>query len=89
MGAGVLGTLTAIFSGLGGLWALFKNPAVIQAGQEMLGDLRSKDAAAIALNAAFVTIATVALAKAETLDPTLLSELATLKKKILASKPAT
>lgn len=82
---GIMGLITALLSGAGGLVALFKSGTVSDFAKGTLADLTSKNASGLAMDASIVTIASVLFSKG-LLDAETLTILAQLRKKIDAVK---
>lgn len=79
---GIVGLLTTLLSGAGGLWALFKSGTVADFAKGTLADLTNRNASGIALDTAFLTIAAAVFSRKGSLDVTLMTALAELRKKI-------
>lgn len=82
-GTGIVSILTALISGAGGLFALLKSsPLVTDFAKNTLNDLSTKNISGVALDAAFLTIAAAVFSRKGSLDVTLITSLAELRKKI-------
>jgi len=81
---GIIGTLMTLIGGAGGLLALFKNSPASGFVKDALGNLASRDVAGSVLDGAFLTIAATIFARKGSLDVSLMTTLAELRKKIEA-----
>lgn len=81
---GIVGTLMTLIGGGGGLWALLKNSPASGFVKDALVNLATRDVAGSVLDAAFLTIAATIFARKGSLDVSLMTTLAELRKKIEA-----
>jgi len=81
-GTSIIGTLTALISGAGGLWTLFRNSTATGFVKDAIGNLTGGNTSGTVLDAAFVTIAATILAKKGAIDPTVLTRLGELRRDI-------
>ena len=79
------GWLTALLGAAGSVFAFFRGSSstIIDHGKQIIGDIAGGNASAITVDAAFVTIAATILAAKGDIDPQLLADLGTLRKKVV------
>lgn len=78
----IVGTITALLSGAGGIWSLFKTGTVSDFAKGALKNLTEGDAHGTGVDAAFIAIVTAVLLKKKTIDPALLSEIGAVRNKV-------
>ena len=84
----IIGTLTALISGAGGLWSLFKSGTVADFAKSALQNIQQGDAHGVGVDAAFVTITTAIMLKKKAVTPALMEKLVTVRNEVQAELDA-
>ena len=79
---GIIGTLTALISGAGGLWTLFKSGTFADFAKSALQNIQQGDAHGVGVDAAFVTITTAIMLKKKAVSPELMSKLVAVRNEV-------